>query len=133
MVDLDKTTIKTPAFKVDRAPQSNLTEEQNFALELAKRNALLEDEKKKSLEYQKTIEQLRECVKEEQEKTAEMTRKMSRLEAKVIELVELEAKVKEFSGLEAKAGKVAELEARVKELTEALDKISSIAAAKKAS
>ncbi len=132
MADLDKTTIKTPAFKPDLTPQSNLTEEQNNALELAKRNALIEEEKKKSLEYQRTIEQLRECVKEEQAKTAEMTKKMARLESKVIELVELEAKVKEFSGLEAKAGKATELEAKVKELTEALDKISSIAAAKKA-
>lgn len=133
MADPDKTTIKTTAFPgiAERTPQSNLTEEQNTALELAKKNAQLEEEKKKSLEYQRTIEQLRECVKQEQEKSAEMAKKMARLEAKVIETVELEAKVKEFAGLEATAGKRAELEVKVKELTEALDKIAAIAAVRK--
>jgi hypothetical protein len=63
-------------------------------------------------EHLKTIEQLRESLKQEQARTAEMVRKTA--------------------GLEAKENKSAELEAKVKELTEALSKISNIATAGKA-
>ena len=123
MSDADDTTVKISAYsgKADIAPQNNLTEAQNNALELVKKTAQLEEEKKKSLEYLKTIEQLRECLKQEQAKTAEMSEKIAGLEAKVKESVGLEAKAKEF----------AELEAKVKELTEVLGKISGIAAAGK--
>ena len=116
MSNADKTTVKIPTYS-DQAgrtvPQNNLTAEQNNALELVKKAAQLEEEKKKSLEHLKTIEQLTESLKQEQAKTAEMAKKIA----------ELEAKVKESVGLEAK----------VKELTEALDKITGIAAARKAS
>jgi chromosome segregation ATPase len=114
MSDADKTTIRTRAYPgkaEDFVPQSNLTKEQSYALELVKKTAQLEEEKKKSLEYQKSIEQLRETLKQEQAKTAEMTKKMAGLEAKE----------KEFS----------ELEAKVRELNEVLKKISGIAAAGK--
>ena len=124
MANADETTIRLRAYS-DNAerivPQNNLTEAQNNALELVKKTAQLEEEKKKSLEYLKTIEQLRECLKQEQAKTAEMAEKIAGLEAKVKESVGLEAKAKEF----------AELEAKVKELTEVLGKISGIAAAGK--
>ncbi|OGS94127.1 MAG: hypothetical protein A3H31_07280 [Gallionellales bacterium RIFCSPLOWO2_02_FULL_57_47] len=124
MANADETTIRLRAYS-DNAerivPQNNLTEAQNNALELVKKTAQLEEEKKKSLEYLKTIEQLRECLKQEQAKTAEMSEKIAGLEAKVKESVGLEAKAKEF----------AELEAKVKELTEVLGKISGIAAAGK--
>lgn len=118
-------TVKTHAFP-DNAkrvvPQSNLTEAQEKALELAKKNALIADEKSKLLEHLRTIEQLGESLKQEQAKSAEMVKKMAALEAKLKVLVEQEAKVK----------KVDELEAKVKELTEVLGKISGIAAAGRA-
>jgi len=166
----------------DNAPQSNLTEDQDKMLELVKKNALLEEENKKSLEHLKAIEQLRESLKQEQAKSAEMTAKTAKLEAKVNDLAALEAnefarknaqieeekkkslehlktieqlkeslkqeqaktaemakkmaaleaKIKELSGLEAKVKEVAELDAKVKELTDMLGKISGIAAAGKA-
>ncbi|MBI5626010.1 MAG: hypothetical protein HY935_02230 [Nitrosomonadales bacterium] len=125
MSNADKTTIKVRAYSGDAnnvAPQNNLTEEQNNALELVKKTAQLEEEKKKSLEHLKTIEQLREILKQEQAKAAEMARKIAGLEAKV----------KDSTGPEAKAKEFAALEAKVKELTEVLGKISGIAAAGKA-
>ena len=118
-------TVKTRSFS-DKAKSvvspSNLTEAQEKSLELAKKNAQLEETKSKVLEQVKTIEQLREDIKQEQAKTAEMATMALGLEAKVKELFAQEEKVK----------KVVELEAKVKELTEALDKIAEIAAAGKA-
>ena len=118
-------TVKTRAFPGNAksaASQGNLTEAQEKTLELAKKNAQLEEVKGKLLEHLKIIEQLRESLKQEQAKTVEMEKMTAGLEAKVKELAELEAKVQNS----------AELEAKVKELTEALGKISGIAAAGKA-
>jgi len=68
---MDK-TVKMRAYaeegKSDIAP-SNQSKEQSNA-ELAKKEALLEDEKSKSLELLKTIVQLRESLKQEQAKNA---------------------------------------------------------------
>ncbi|OGS99357.1 MAG: hypothetical protein A3F73_06020 [Gallionellales bacterium RIFCSPLOWO2_12_FULL_59_22] len=121
MSDADDTTVKISAYsgKADIAPQNNLTEEQNNALDLVKKSSLLEEEKRKSIEYLKTIEQLHASLKQEQAKTAEMAKKMTALEAQA----------KELPALEAKAKRSVELEAKVKELTGALGKISNIAAA----
>ena len=118
-------TVKTRSYSdkaKGTASPSNLTEAQEKALELAKKNAQLEEAKNKLLEHVKTIEQLREDIKQEQAKTAEMATMA----------LGLEAKVKELSAQEVKVKKVVELETRVKELTDALDKISGIAAAGKA-
>jgi hypothetical protein len=123
MTDFDKTTIKTRAFPEGEkqvVPQSNLTADQEKTLEFVKKNARLEEENKKLLEHLKTIEQLRESLKQEQAKAAEMAKKMAALEAKTQNSSELEAQVK----------KSAELEAKVKELTEVLGKISGIASGK---
>lgn len=79
--------------------------------ELAKKTALLEDEKKRSVEYMRMVEQLRESLKQEQAKVAEMADKVA--------------------ALEAKTGVVAGLEAKIKELNEALGKIALIASAGK--
>jgi len=116
-------TVKTHAFPDGKSvvPQNNLTPEQEKALEHAKKNALIAEEKSKLIEHLKTIEQLRESLKQEQSKAAEMAEKA----------VGLEAKVKELSGQESNAKKMADLEAKVKELTEALGKISGIASAGK--
>jgi hypothetical protein len=124
MSNADKTTIKLPPHpdKARGEAQNNLTEDQDNALELVKRNAQLKEEKNKSLELQMVIEQLRESLKQEQAKTSEMAEKA----------VVLETKVKELSEQGANGKKVTELEAKVKELTEALGKISGIAATGKA-
>lgn len=110
--------------------------------ELANKNVQLEAEKHKSLEHLKTIEQLRESLKQEQAATAEQARKANELEARTRELTVLEEKVKKIPALEARINELAvletrlkemaALEVRVKELTEALGKISTIAAAGKA-
>ena len=122
MSDADKTTIKLPANSGKAAeivPQSNLTEEQDNALELVKRTAQLQEEKNKSLELQKMIEQLREAIKLEQARADEIAEKA----------IKLETRVRELSGQESNVKKVVELEAKVMELTELLRKISGIAAA----
>ena len=79
--------------------------------QLARKNAQLEEEKKLSLEYMRTIEQLRESIRQDQAKSAAMVNK--------------------FDELEAKTKAVADLEARVKDLTGVLGMISRIAAAGK--
>jgi hypothetical protein len=58
--------------------------------QLAKKNAQLEEEKKLSLEYMRTIEQLRATLKQEQEQSVEVQRKKIELEAKVNKLDEVE-------------------------------------------
>lgn len=88
-MDIMEKTVKTRAFpdgERSAAPQSNLTEAQEKALELAKKNAQLEEVMHKLLEHLKTIEQLRESLKQEQARTAEMAEKAVMLEAKVKEL-----------------------------------------------
>lgn len=121
MSNADKTTIKLrahPGKVADEEVHSNLSEEQNKALEQLKRNAQLEQEKNKSLELEKAVEQLKQSLKLEQAKTAEMANMALGLEEKLKELAELESKVK----------KVSELESKVQELSELLGKISGIAA-----
>jgi FKBP-type peptidyl-prolyl cis-trans isomerase (trigger factor) len=121
MTDTEKSTIKIPAYPGRDIPRNNLTEEQDNALELVKRNAQLQEEKNRSLELQMTIEQLRENLKLEQEKTNEIAERA----------VQLEARVEELAGQEGNNKKMAELEAKVMELTEALRTISGIASAGK--
>jgi chromosome segregation ATPase len=79
--------------------------------QLAKKNALLEEEKNRSLEQMRTIDQLRESIKQDHARHAEMEKKA----------VELQAKSKEWAVLEAK----------VKDMSAALGKISIIATAGK--
>ena len=58
--------------------------------QLAKKNALLEEEKKLSLEYMRTIEQLKSALKQEQENAVEVQKKKAELEAKVNKLDDVE-------------------------------------------
>jgi chromosome segregation ATPase len=125
--------------------------------QLVKKNIQLEDEKKKSLEYMRMIEQLRESTRQEQEKSTEMVRKMaeqqaqlnklstveeSQLARKNAQLEEEKQKLIEYMKMieqlrenvrqdqEKKiemANKLAVLETKVKELSVVLAKISSLA------
>ena len=137
------------------ALQGKLADDQDKSLELAMKDAQLEEEKSRSLEHLKTIVQLRESLKQERTKTAELeanvlAKKNTQLEEEkgkslehlrmIVQLRESlkqeQAKTAEMAkkaaGLEAKAKELAVLETRVKEMTEALSKISSVAAAGKA-
>ena len=125
--------------------------------QLVKKNIQLEEEKKKSLEYMKMIEQLRESTRQEQEKSAEMARKLAEQQAQLGKLATVEesqlarmnAQLEEEKqkliehmkmvdhlrenvrqDQEKKiemASKLAVLEAKVKELSVVLAKISSLA------
>jgi len=122
MSNQDKTTIKVRAYPDDAkrvAPQSNLTEDQDNALELVKKTAQFEEAKRKALELERTIEELRANLANEQAKSAELAKKMSSLEV-------------EHKAAQDSSGKTAELETKVKELSEMLGKISGIAASGKA-
>lgn len=121
----DKTTIKIRAYTNGAEGddvQSNLSEEQNNALELSKRTAQLQEEKNRSVELLRAIELLQGSIKQEQARTAEMAKTVEALE---IQLKDLAA--------QNNASKVAELEARVTELSGLLGKISDISAAGKTS
>jgi len=121
----DRTTIKIRAYAGKAAgdnAQSNLSAEQNNALELVKRTAQLQEEKNKSLEHLKAIKLLRESLRQEQGRAAEMEKMIAGLEIQL----------KEFAAQETNVKKMAELEVRVKELSEVLSKISGIATLGKA-
>lgn len=116
----DKTTIKIRAYTYraegDDA-QSNLSEEQNNALELSKRTAQLQEENNRVAEHLKAIGLLQESLRQEQARTAELAKT----------LAGLEVQLKELAGRENSTAKVEELEARVRELSELLGRISDIA------
>lgn len=92
-------TVKIPAYSGEKqgVPQDNLTKEQSLALELATKNTQLEEEKSKSLEQLKAIERLRENLVQEQSKTAELTRNISLLQARVEELQDALGKISEIA------------------------------------
>jgi hypothetical protein len=126
--------------------------------QLAKKSAQLEEEKKLSLEYMRTIEQLRANLKQELEKSSEMLTKMAAMEVKVnkldsveenqlarknAQLEEEKKKSLEYAQLidqlrenikqdQEKTSKLvkhsAELEDKVKELSVVLSKIANLAA-----
>lgn len=102
MPSMNDKTVKTEAFS-GQVGSSNLSEAQEKALDLIKKGVQLEEMKGVVQEHLKTIEQLRQSLKQEKEKVAELEKK--------------------------DAARVA-LEAKVKELTEVLNKISGIATGK---
>jgi hypothetical protein len=165
---MEDKTIKLRAYSgaaKSEVAQSNLTEEQNKLLEAAKKDAQLAEEKSRSLEHLKTIEQLRESLRQEQARTAGMEARIKDLTAsesnelagKNAQLKEEKAKSLEYMKIveqlreslkqeqartadmaartasqEAKLKELAALEAKVKEMTDALGRISGIAAASRA-
>jgi hypothetical protein len=162
-LDLLKTIVQLrESLKQEQAKSSELQARLNKLDEveenqLVKKNIQLEEEKKKSLEYMKMIEQLRESARQEQEKNVEMARKMAEQQAQLSKLATAEEnqlarknaqleeekqKLVEYMKMieqlrenvrqdqEKKiemANKLAVLEAKVKELSVVLAKISSLA------
>ncbi len=112
-VDLLKTIVQLrESLKQEQAKSAELearinklaTVEENH---LARKNAQLEEEKKLSLEYMRTIEQLRENIRQDQAKTASMVGKFDELEAKTKELEELKAKVNDLTGVLGMVSRIA--------------------------
>lgn len=159
MAVMDK-TVKIRAYSADAASpagEGNLTAEQNNSLELAKKNTQLEEEKKKSLDQAKLIEQLKASLAQEQAKWAELEKaaaqhanELAVKEAQLEEeksralgnlkmIVQLRESLKQeqtqtaevadkLAELEAKTKALELSEAKVKELADALGKIAGIAA-----
>lgn len=90
--------------------------------QLAKKNAQLEEEKKLSLEYMRTIEQLKATLKQEQEKSEEAQKKKTELEAKVNKLDEVEENqlVKKNAQLEEEKKRSSEYAQLVDQLRESI-------------
>ena len=111
-VDLLKTIVQLrESLKQEQARAAELDAKLNKLAEveenqLVKKNAQLEEEKKLSLEYMRTIEQLRESIKQDQAKSAEMVSRFDELEAKTKEVEELKLQVKELSGVLAMISRV---------------------------
>ena len=166
-------TVKLRAYPDDaKKPSAAINPADEKSLELAMKDAQIEEERSRSLEHLKTIVQLRESLKQEQARTAEIARKAAELEARVkgsteqdandlakktaqleeekkrtVEYMRMIEQLRESLGqeqaalaemagklaaLEARAGEIAELEGRVRELSNALGKIAAIAAVGKA-
>jgi len=66
--------------------------------QLEKVNAQLDEERRLSLEYMRTVSQLRDSLQQEQAKTAELANRADELEGKTRKLAALEARIKELSG-----------------------------------
>ncbi|HCI14511.1 MAG: hypothetical protein A2063_08715 [Gallionellales bacterium GWA2_60_142] len=170
---MEEKTLKLRAYSDDiKNPAAPINPADEKSLELAMKDAQIEEERSRSLEHLKTIVQLRESLKQEQAKVAEAAKKVAELEVRVKGTTEQEAnelakktaqleeeknrsveymrmieqlrenlkqeqaKVAEAGGkvavLEAKAGDLVTQEARIRELTDALGKIAAIAATGKA-
>lgn len=117
---MDK-TLKLHAYSEPAKPdvaQGNPKADQSISLELAKKTALLEEERSKSLELLKTIVQLRESLKQEQVKTSEIVRKAG----------DLEAQAKEFAAADANelASKTAQLEEEKKQSLDFMRRIEQL-------
>ena len=76
--------------------------------QIAKRNAQIEEEKKYSLELMRTIEQLKEQLKQEKSRASEIAASGVQLEAKIQEITALKAKIKDLSGVLGKIVSIAE-------------------------
>jgi phosphoglycerate-specific signal transduction histidine kinase len=95
---MDK-TLKMKAYAAPAGEAHNLTREQELELELAKKTVQLEEERKKALDTLTALEHMRETLKNERAKSADLQ------------------------------AAVTEREARIRELEAALEKIASIAIA----
>ena len=82
---IDK-TLKMRAYTPAAGESSNLTREQELDLELAKKNAQLEEERKKALDTLNALEHLREVLKGERAKSADLQAAVSTKDARIQEL-----------------------------------------------
>ncbi len=104
-MDLLKTIVQLREnLKQEAAKTAELEEKLNERItemegRLASKTARLEEERKLSLEYMRTIEQLRESIKQDQTKSAGMANKFDELEAKTKALNEISEKVKELTSV----------------------------------
>ncbi len=92
MAIMDK-TVKTFAYSEDdngNSQTSNLADDKKRSLELAMKDAQLDEEKSRSLENLKTIVQLREHLKHEQEKNSDLTERVADLHGKLNKLSSVE-------------------------------------------
>jgi uncharacterized phage infection (PIP) family protein YhgE len=78
--DIMDKTVKIRAY-TDPASGQPASRQKEQDIELAAREAQLDDERKKSLEQLKTIVQLREALKQEQGRTAELSKRVNELES----------------------------------------------------
>lgn len=92
---MDK-TLKMRAYAPPAAEAHNLTREQELDLELAKKAAQLEEERKKALDTLKALEHMREMNKSEQAKSAEL---QARLVVADTRIKELEAALEKIASL----------------------------------
>ena len=79
--DIMDKTLKLRTYSGDtkgKDSEGNIPKDRNIALELEKKTALLEEEKSKSIDMLKTIVQLRESLKQEQERSAVMEAKINK-------------------------------------------------------
>jgi len=118
---MDK-TVKIRAYS-DPASGQPASRHKELDLELAARDAQLEEERSKSLEQLKTIVQLRESLKQEQARTAEAAKRVSELEAglqqaKAASAADLSRK---DAQVEAEMKRAVAAENKCKELQEQLD------------
>lgn len=117
-------TVKLRAYsedaKIPAAPEKPVDEK---SLDLAMKDAQIEEERSRSLEHLKTIVQLRESLKQEQAKTAEIARKAAELEARVKGSNEQEANelAKKTAQLEAEKSRSIEYMRMIEQLRESLD------------
>jgi hypothetical protein len=133
MSDLEK-TIKIRAFSsnaMNDISQNKPAEESKSPLEFAKPGAPVVEEPSKFIEFAKVIEQLGKSLKDEQVKSADLTKKLATLEEEQAKSAKLAQRVSELEEEQKKsmeaAKKSAELEAQVKSLSEALERISLMA------
>lgn len=93
-------TVKLRAYPEDAkntAPQGNPAEDQNKAFELARKNAQLEE---KSLDQLRIIEQLRESLRQEQAKAADLAKKTAGVDASVLALKDAQLEEEKSRGVE---------------------------------
>ncbi len=94
-------TLKMRAYTPGASETSNLTREQELELELAKKAAQLEEEKRKSLETLKVLEHMREVHKNEQARSAELQARLNAAEDRIKELRQTLDKIAALAGEKA--------------------------------
>lgn len=113
---MDK-TVKIRAY-TDSVSGQPASKQKEIDLELAARDAQLEDERSKSLEQLKTIVQLREALRQEQARTAEVSKRVNELESGLQQVAS--------SSANDLARKDAQIEAEMKRAVDAANKCRAL-------